>query len=445
MDAFYASVEQRDNPELRGKPVIVGANSARGVVSAASYEARKFGVHSAMPGFRARELCPHGIFLPGDMEKYAGVSREVHRVFAEVTDAIEPLALDEAFMDISGSIGLFGPPLEIGRRIKARVLETTRLVVSVGIGPNKLVAKIATGLGKPNGLLMIAPNDVEARLAVLPVRKLWGVGPQTELSLVQAGIRTFRDIARAHPHLLREVLGDRAEEFRLRARGIDDRPVESERAPKSIGEEATFETDVLDRERVASTLTAHAEAVASRARRAGYTGRTITLKVKLGRSEGRRVSRTAEQAEPIYPLVSRSSTLPAPTQDGAVIRRVALELWDKAKIIEPVRLLGVTLSNLEHLGGEQLELFAPRPKPSTLEKDSHAQRTTTRGEALGKTLDAIQDRFGAGAVRRAVDAPKKITQGDRFKRGDRARDVESHDEPKGKERAAKTPRGTDDE
>jgi DNA polymerase-4 len=425
MDAFYASVEQRDRPELRGKPVIVGANSPRGVVSAASYEARKFGVHSAMPGFRAHELCPHGVFLAGDMAKYASVSRDVHRVFAEFTNEIEPLALDEAFMDISGSLGLFGEPLEIGRRIKQRVRETTQLAVSVGIGPNKLVAKIACGMGKPDGLLLVRPEDVERTLAPLPIRKLWGIGPQAEKALIAVGIRTFRDLASAHPHRAQEALGPHFEEFQRRARGIDDRPVESERAPKSIGEEATFESDVTDQERISGTLTAHAEAVASRARRAGYLGRTITLKIKLGRATGRRTSRTAEENEPIYPLLSRSVTLPSPTNDGVVIRRAALDLWKKAAVSEPVRLLGVSLSNLAEPAGEQLELFAPRAVavPTAIAKASDVAPNNTRGNALGKILDAITDRFGSGAVRRAVDAPKKVTQGDRFKAGDTERDV----------------------
>ncbi len=426
MDAFYASVEQRDRPELRGKPVIVGANSPRGVVSAASYEARKYGVHSAMPGFRARELCPHGVFLAGDMQKYVGVSREVHRVFAEFTDAIEPLALDEAFLDISGSLGLFGEPLEIGRRIKARVREVTRLAVSVGIGPNKLVAKIACALGKPDGLLLVRPEDVERTLAPLPIRKLWGIGPQAEKALIAVGIRTFRDLACAHPHRAEEALGAHFEEFQLRARGLDDRPVESERAPKSIGEEATFESDVTDPERIAAALTAHAEAVASRARRAGYVGRTVTLKIKLARASGRRTSRTAEENEPVYPLLSRSVTLASPTSDGAVIRRAALDSWQRAGVTEPVRLLGVSLSNLSEPSGVQLELFTPRVEavPKALAKLADVAPRTTRGDALGQTLDAIADRFGSGAVRRAVEAPKKVTQGDRFKAGDTERDLE---------------------
>lgn len=467
MDAFYASVEQRDHPEWRGKPVIVGATSARGVVSAASYEARRFGVHSAMPAFRARQLCPHGIFVAGDMEKYAAVSRQVHEVFAEFTDAIEPLALDEAFLDISGSVSLFGPPLEIGRRIKEGVRERTGLVVSIGIAPNKLVAKLACGLSKPDGLALVRPEEVEALLAPLPVRKLWGVGPRTEEALVAAGLDTIGRVATAPEALLRRVLGNRGPELALRARGRDDRPVEASRAPRSIGEEATFEADVLDPERISEALTAHAEAVARRARRSGWRGRTVTLKIKLGRARGRHASRTEGLREPDYPLISRSQSLPNPTSDGALIRRVALELWERARVEEPVRLLGVTLSNLVRAesaarsplpspagnpppsgtaGALQLDLFGPRaafadaaasapsstpgaPSPSSVPTRSALSSLassaphgtlTIRGdsEALGRALDAIEDKFGRGVVRRAVQAPAKITQSDRRKVGE---------------------------
>lgn len=444
MDAFYASVEQRDHPELRGKPVIVGATSPRGVVSAASYEARRFGVHSAMPGFRARQLCPDGVFLAGDMEKYARVSRDVHRVFAAFTDAIEPLALDEAFLDISGSVSLFGPPLAIGRRIKDEVRAHTGLAVSVGIAPNKLVAKIACGLSKPDGLLLVPPGDVRPLLEPLPIRKLWGVGPRTEQALLELGLRTFGDVAAAPLPLLRRALGSRAEELVCRARGIDDRSVVSERMPKSIGEEATFETDVLDQERISEALTAHAEAVARRARRAGFVGRTVTVKIKLGRARGTHASRSGSP-EPDYPLLSRNRTLSSSTADGALLRSVALELWARAKVQEPVRLLGVSLSNLQPAqpspratcppgargttaptpakkSGAQLDLFvAERPNETlTLPNSSSGIRTLTprSGEALGRALDAIEDKFGRGVVRRAVQAPHKITQTDRRKVGE---------------------------
>jgi DNA polymerase-4 len=403
MDAFYASIEQRENPELRGKPVIVGATSGRGVVAAASYEARVFGVRSAMPGFRARELCPHGIFLPSNMALYSAVSDEVHGVFGEFTPDIEPLALDEAFLDISASVGLFGGSLELARRLKARVREITGLTVSVGVAPSKLVAKIACTLGKPDGLIVVPPEAVRWLLDPLPVRRLWGIGPVMAKSLENLGIHTIGALAEYDLDHLRAIVGDRAYELRQRARGDDPRQVESDRVPKSYGEENTFETDVSDRDTVTAAITAHAEAVARRLRHDGFRGRTVTLKIKLGRRRGERPSRLfRELAEPIYPLLTRSKTLEQATDDGATIREVAVALWDAAGIGEPVRLLGVSASNLEPRALEQLDLFG----------------TATKGDRLGPALDAIAARFGKNALRRAVDEPLKVTPSMQKKRGE---------------------------
>jgi DNA polymerase-4 len=399
MDAFYASIEQRDHPEYRGKPVIVGASSRRGVVAAASYEARRFGVRSAMPGFRARELCPDGIYLPSNMEHYAAVSAQVHQVFLDFTPEIEPLALDEAFLDITGSLTLLGSPQKLARDLKNAVKRATELNVSVGIAPNKLVAKIACTLGKPDGLKLIEPGGVRALLDPLPIRRLWGVGPVLGAKLATLGIETFLDLSSYDPDALCQALGERAPELQRLARGEDFRPVEADRAPKSYGEESTFEVDVTERERVTAALTAHAEAVARRLRHDGYAGRTVTLKAKLARARGRRESRElGGPAEPSYPLLTRSRTLPRATADGAAIRAVAIELWDHAKIGEPVRLLGVSLSNLEK--SAQLELFAPKK------------------DALGKALDAITERFGVDAIARAVEKPTKLTPGRTRKRGE---------------------------
>jgi DNA polymerase IV len=403
MDAFYASVEQRDHPELRGKPVIVGATSARGVVAAASYEARRYGVRSAMPGFRARKLCPHGVFLPSNMEHYASVSAQVHAVFSRFTPLVEPLALDEAFLDITGSVGLFGGPERLARSLKEAVREATALAVSVGVAPNKLVAKIACTLGKPDGLRVVRTEEIRPLLDPLPIRRLWGVGPVSAGRLASLGILTFSDLSTFDSSALVAALGSRATELQALARGIDARAVEPDRAPKSYGEENTFEIDVVDRARVTGALTAHAEAVARRLRHDSYAGRTITLKIKLARARGRRVARDAgHDPEPAYPLLTRSRTLNDATSDGTAIRNVAVELWDAAAIEEPVRLLGVSVSNLESRGDEQLDLFA-RASP----------------DRLGTALDAITDRFGRGAISRAVETPHKITHGRRIKRGDR--------------------------
>jgi len=403
MDAFYASIEQRDRPELRGKPVIVGASSPRGVVSAASYEARRFGVRSAMPGFRARELCPDGVFLGGDMAKYARVSAEIHAVFEEFTPEIEPIALDEAFLEITGSVNLFGGPLELARRLKRRVREAVDLTVSVGVGPSKQIAKIACTLGKPDGLLLVPEEAVRWLLDPLPVRRLWGVGPVLAERLQRFGIKTIADLGRFDPRTLERELGERARELQALARGEDPRQVVSERVPKSYGEESTFERDVTERAAVSAALTAHAEAVARRVRHDGFRGRVVTLKIKLGTRRGARSPRLpGEDQEPIYPLLTRQKALLEPTDDGAFIREVALELWDAAGVAEPVRLLGVSLSELEPKTTEQLSLFAPR-RPA---------------DRLGPALDAIEERFGRGAIRRAVDDPGKITHGKTKKRGE---------------------------
>ena len=405
MDAFYASIEQRDHPELRGRPVIVGANSPRGVVSAASYEARKYGVRSAMPGFRAHALCPDGVFVAPNMARYAEVSEQVHAVFAEFTPEIEPIALDEAFLDITGSERLFGGPLQLATLLKQRVRERTDLAVTVAVAPNKLVAKIACTLAKPNGLRVVAAHEVAGLLAPLPLRRLWGVGPVLAQKLASLGLKTLGDLVSYDTRQLTRELGDRALELQAMAAGRDSRPVVSERVPKSIGEESTFEVNVSDRERVSAALTAHAEEVARRLRRSGYLGHTITLKIKLGQSRTRRAARVPGEVgdEPVYPLLTRAKTLRLPTDDGRVIRKIVLELWDSAKIAEPVRLLGVSVSQLCASQQAQLDLFAESARPK---------------RQLGVALDAIRERFGRDAIGPAVGRPEKVTPSMQKKRGD---------------------------
>jgi DNA polymerase IV len=399
MDAFYASIEQRDHPELRGRPVIVGGASRRGVVSAASYEARVFGVRSAMPGFRARELCPDGVFLPPRMGAYAAVSEQVHEVFREFTPEIEPIALDEAFLDITGSVRLFGGPLALARRLKQRVREATDLVVSVAVAPTKLVAKIACSLSKPDGLLLVPEEAVRWLLDPLPVRRLWGVGPVLARELEAKGIVTIGDLAHGDPRRL----GHRGAELQALARGADAREVLRDREAKYYGEESTFERDVQTRGEVTAALTAHSEAVARRVRHDGVKARTVTLKIKLGRRRGGRAARIGGEAEePDYPLLTRARSLDRPTDDARVIREVVILLWDAAAIGEPVRLLGVTLSGLSPREAEQLELFPDQD----------------RSARLGPALDRIQDRFGRRAIGRAVDELGKATPGTRKKRGE---------------------------
>lgn len=399
MDAFYASIEQRDDPSLAGRPVIVGAASGRGVVAAASYEARRYGVRSAMPGFEARRLCPHAVFLPSNMARYAAVSRQIQDVFLDFTPAVEPLALDEAFLDISGSAHLFGGVEALGRALKRRVWETTQLRVSVGVAPSKLVAKIACNLGKPDGFRLVTPSEVRSLLGPLPIGWLWGVGPVLERELLEAGFETLGALADCDTRLLCERAGRRAAHWlslRALARGEDERPVESDRAPKSYGEENTFESDVRVERRIFEALTAHAEAVARRLRRDGLRGRTITLKIKLARADPARRSARG----PHYPLLTRRKTLREATDDGARISAVARELWRAEALSVPVRLLGVSVSGLEPARPDQLTLFDARRAP------------------LGPALDAITQRFGPGAIRHAISAPEKITPGRRIKRGE---------------------------
>jgi DNA polymerase IV len=405
MDAFYASIEQRDRPELRGRPVIVGANSPRGVVAAASYEAREYGVRSAMPGFRAHALCPEGVFVAPNMARYAEVSEQVHAVFAEFTPEIEPLALDEAFLDITGSERLFGGPFELATQLRRRVRERTDLAVTVAVAPNKLVAKIACTLAKPDGLRIVSQAEVRALLDPLPLRKLWGIGPVLAQKLERLGMKTLRDLVSYDARQLARELGERAAELQARAAGIDSRPVISTRAAKSIGEENTFEANIESRELVSAALTAHSDEVARRLRRSGYVGHTITLKIKLGQSRTRRAARIPGEDgdEPVYPLLTRAKTLRLPTDDGRVIRDVVLQLWDAAKIAEPVRLLGVSVSQLSASERSQLDLFAATGRPK---------------RQLGVALDAIRERFGRDAIGPAVGRFEKVTPSMRKKRGE---------------------------
>lgn len=403
MDAFYASIEQRENPALRGRPVIVGAVSGRGVVAAASYEARQYGVRSAMPGFRAHELCPEGIYLPSNMALYASVSRQIQAIFQDFTPQWEPLALDEAFLDISGSAHLFGGPLATAQALKRRVLDETRLTVSVGVAPSKLVAKIACSIAKPDGLRLVPPEEVRALLDPLAVGWLWGVGPKLEKLLGAAGIETVAQLRTRPRAVLETLVGARAPELLALARGEDDRPVEADRAPRSYGEENTFERDVTDRRVIDDALRAHADAVARRLRNDACQGRTVTVKIKLARADRTRGSARG----PAYPLLSRSRTLGESTDDADQIGRIARELFAAVQLDQPLRLLGVSVSGLTFRPAgkappAQLGLFDPPEKR----------------DPLGPTLDAITKRFGAGAIRRAIAKPDKITHGRAIKRGE---------------------------
>jgi len=334
MDAFFASVEQRDDPALRGRPVIVGGDPAsRGVVAAASYEARAFGVHSAMPASRARRLCPDAVFLRPRFARYVEVSHQIRAIFHSVTDLVEPLSLDEAYLDVTDNH--LGVPLarDLARWLKERIRAETGLTASAGVGPSKLVAKIASDYDKPDGLVVIAPQRVQAFLAALPVEKLWGVGPATARRLHALGFRTCAELARADVSVLGRALGQHGLFLHRLARGDDPRRVQPQRAPKSRGAERTFARDVRSLETLARALEAQAEEVGAALQRLGRRGRTVVLKVRYDD----------------FTTITRSRTLPHATNDPDDITATALDLLRTATEAgaRPVRLLGVAVQALD--------------------------------------------------------------------------------------------------
>jgi DNA polymerase IV len=381
MDAFYASVEQLDNPELRGKPVIVGGTSMRGVVTSASYEARKFGVHSAMPSVQAHQLCPDGIFVRGRMQRYVEISRQVREAFGSFSPVVEPLSLDEAFIDLTATERLFGTALQAGRALKHCVREHTGLVVSVGIAPTKMAAKILSDLSKPDGLLVLTSSYLRAFLDPLPVERLWGVGRVTLQRMHQARITTIGELARHDVRALRHLFGSFGPHLNELANGQDPRPVIADWQRKSYGEESTFEHDLeLHSLELRRVLIAHSEAVGRRLRADGVRTRTVTLKLKLARPLG----------GGRYPLVTRSSTLETSTDDGVTITREAINLLDRVSAPEKVRLAGIQVHQLQRENEKQLGLFGS------------AQQLVSRAGRLNQALDEVVRRFGENAITRGL-------------------------------------------
>jgi DNA polymerase-4 len=380
MDAFYASVEERDRPELVGKPVIVGGTpEQRGVVSAANYVARKFGVHSAMPAITARRLCPHGVFLHPRIRHYAEVSRQIREIFERFTPLVEPLSLDEAFLDVTGSEQLFGSASEIGRQIKHAILSETGLVVSVGVAPNKFLAKSASDIKKPNGFFVVEPEHVQEFLDPLPVERLWGVGKQSSKAFQQLGIRTIGQLRQWPIETLKDRFGSHGEHLWQLAHGIDDDPVVPEREAKSISHETTFEEDIDDLEVLRAWLVDLTEQVAWRLRRHRLRGRTVHIKVRFAD----------------FSLITRSQTLPEPTD-------ITNELWQTADEMLrnrlpanhlPVRLVGMGVSGFDTREHVQGLLF------------DQDQRKKHAG--LDMAADQIRERFGSSALRRGTFLPQK--------------------------------------
>jgi len=407
MDAFYASVEQRDRPELRGRPIVVGGAGPRGVVAAASYEARTFGIYSAMSSVEAKKRCPELIFIPGDMKRYAIESRRIFEIFRSFSPLVEGLSLDEAFLDLTGSERLLGNPHEVGERLRRQVRETTELAISVGIGPIKMVAKIASGAAKPDGLVEVRPEDVRGFLDPLPIRKIWGVGPVAGEKLEGLGYRTIGDLARADPETLRRHLGDWGTGIGSLARGEDLREVEPHREAVSISEENTFEHDVSDRALLEATILTHAEAVARRLRRQGFLARTVVLKWRIGRR--------TKQGPRGYPVRTRQQTLIEPTDDGEIVAQIARSLLTDA-LVEPVRLLGVGVSGLVDEAGSsaQLSLF------DAVDGEGASATAPPRRRRLNRALDVLADRFGDDVVRRASQADARhATLSGQWKKGSR--------------------------
>ena len=371
MDAFYASVEQRDRPELRGRPVIVGADpKGRGVVSAASYEARVFGVRSAMPIGKAARLCPDGVFLPVDMDKYAGASRQIMGILGDFSPLVEPVSVDEAFVDLTGTASLFGPAPEAVREIKRRIRAETGLTASAGLAANKFIAKVASDLKKPDGLVIVEAGREAEFLAPLPIERLWGVGKATAKDLAALGIATIGQLQRLSRATLVARLGDHGAGLHDLAFGRDDRPVEPWTPPKSMGAETTFERDTTDRARLDTTLRGQAERVARELRAERLAAARVTLKLRFAD----------------FRTLTRSHTSD-PTQDGLELyRRVAI-LLARETLVQPVRLIGVSASALTAEQTGQLGLLGD---------------DAVRRERLARAVDRITDRFGLDAIRPAA-------------------------------------------
>ena len=396
LDAFFAAVEQRDRPELRGKPVVVGGGSGRGVVAAASYEARVYGIHSAMPSFEARRRCPHAVFVPGDMAKYRRESRRVFAIFRRYSPLVEGLSLDEAFLDLTGTARLLGDAVSAAERLRAEVRHETALTVSVGIAPVKMVAKIASDVAKPDGLRMVASGEVRDFLAPLPVGRIWGIGAVGRARLARHGIATIGDLAATPDERLRRALGAFGVGLARLARGEDAREVEPYREAKSYGEENTFARDVRDRAALEGPIRAHADAVARRLRRDRVAGRGVTLKLKLARPLG----------GGRYPLLTRSLQLQRPSDDGAAIARAALRLLARVEPWEPIRLLGVSVTHLEPVDESQLALGL-------------GGETDARRARLNAAVDAIHARFGDAKLRRGTADVRRAALSVGIKRGER--------------------------
>lgn len=384
MDAFFAAVEQLDNPSYRGKPVVVGADpkggKGRGVVSAASYEARKYGIHSAMPISHAYKRCPHAFFVRPRMSRYCEMSNHIMNILSEFSPVIEPISIDEAFLDCTGTEKLFGPPLRLGQTIKAWIFEKTGLTASVGIASNKSIAKIASDLRKPDGLTICPFGEEKYFLSRLPVSKLWGAGKKTVQFLHSLGIETIGDLALLPMETLENKLGKHGVHLWLLANGIDERAVETDWEIKSISEEITFERDTADTRFLEKTILDLSDQVARRTRSEHKCGRTITLKIRL---EG-------------FDTHTRSMTLHNPVNDMFSIRDTAIELFNNFnRRNKKVRLLGVRISNLSEEGEDILQA-------GCLLFESDGTKELQKKKKIESVLDRLRNEFGKRVTRASL-------------------------------------------
>ncbi len=391
LDAFYASIEQRERPELRGRPVVVGGLGARGVVAAASYEARAFGIHSAMPSMRARRACPDAVFIQPRIGFYSEVSEAVMAILRSATPLVEPLSLDEAFLDVRGAGRLLGTGPEIGSMLRARIAVELGLNASVGVATTKMLAKIASDDAKPNGMAVIEPGTELEFLHALPVGRLWGVGPATRKKLDRFAVRTVGELAQIPEATLTRALGDASgRHLHALAWNRDPRPVESARPTKSIGHEETFAVDRTDRRELEQDLVRMVDLVATRLRASGKVARTVQVKVRYRD----------------FDTVTRAETLSAPTDLGAVIGRTALGLFAALDLRDGVRLLGVSA----------VQVMEPEPPAEQLSFGGTVGGPDPDGPEqaeLERTLDAVRARFGADAVGRAAHSRGGSVQTDR--------------------------------
>lgn len=381
MDAFYASVEIRDNPAIRGLPVVVGGSAQdRGVIAAASYEARKFGIFSAMPAAQALRRCPKLVFVKPRMDHYAKVSKQIREIFFRFTSLVEPLALDEAFLDVSGCERLFGDGPAIAKQIKDAIEHELGLTASAGVAPNKFLAKLASDLDKPNGLVVVDPDRIEEFLNPLSIERVWGVGKQTLKKFHRLNVKTIQQLRRLDKATMQHFFGINSEHFWRLSRGIDTRSVVPDRIAKSVSHETTFSQDIFEREPLQAWLMELTQQVGRRLRRYDIRGRTVSIKIRFSD----------------FRTITRSLSLSDPSSSSEVLEAAIKELFQRVELVDGVRLVGMGVSNLSTQTLTQQQLFGNEER--------------ARSARLDKIQDQLKDRFGQSAIRRGTSVEHNINR-----------------------------------